>query len=349
MNGFEIRQNIKIREYLNRSKPQQSSPLPLDVLLKKNQHTLVVMTPIEFWDFLIKYYKKKGLNEEDIMLLVIEKLVVKGHRAAIKIQQEWQDNRGNIKTASGFLPNLIDSKALAILAYDMKRGGNLWSQYRIQNYAGSSYVILKGNPVLRQHLTGTRYLASNPKVVSMGLGKAGASNAIRSGGIVTVIFSAMFHGMDQLMNDKLTWHHFVGGLAADVVVAATAAGASWVAAGVGALTGFAVGPLLAVVFVGGFTAWYLSSKYGDRLQELFTSSLKAMEKHQKILKATGKAFINYGKVMLTQSLEKALHQLNGNIAKITHQAQFNIQQANSDPSAFLHRLFNVPNTREMFK
>lgn len=33
MNGFEMRQNIKIKEYLNRNKPKPHSPLPVDVLL----------------------------------------------------------------------------------------------------------------------------------------------------------------------------------------------------------------------------------------------------------------------------------------------------------------------------
>lgn len=47
MNGFEMRQNIIIKAYLDRNKPKPSSPLPIDVLLKNNSHTLVVMDPCD--------------------------------------------------------------------------------------------------------------------------------------------------------------------------------------------------------------------------------------------------------------------------------------------------------------
>ena len=346
MNGFEMRQNIKIKEYLNRNKPKPHSPLPVDVLLQKNQHTLVVMTPEEFWDFLVKYYKKKGLSDNDIVLLVIEKLIAKGHSEANRIQKDWNDNRDNIKTAGGFLPTIGDAKALSILALDLKRGGNLWSKSRILNYAGSSYIILKGNHRLRHHLTGTRYLANNPKVVSMGLGQSGTNKAIRGGGIVTVVFSVLFHGMDQLMNDELTWHHFVGGLAADVVIAAAAAGITWAGTVMAAALGVVVGPLIVVVIAGAAVSLGLSTLFGNQLTRLFADSLISMEKYLKANSKKVNTIIVLGKAYIKQSLEKTMSQLTSRINRFQHN---NTKQIAEDPHGLLHRVFQVPDTRNIFK
>lgn len=282
-------------------------------------------------------------------MLVSEKLMVKGHSEASRIQKDWEEQRDNIKTAGGFLPTVGDAKALTILAYDMKRGGNLWSKFRIQNYAGSSYIIFKGNHRLRHHLTGTRYLANNPKVVSMGLGQTGANKAIRGGGIVTVIFSVFFHGMDQLMNDELTWHHFVGGLAADVVVAAAAAGVSWFAVGIGAAMGAAIGPLAAVLVVGTIAGIGLSFLFSEKLAKLFADGLRSIEEYLKIKPPSAGQVIllasNFGKV----AIENALAQLTLDIKQAKTKLQQNLRYAQKDPQGFLNHLFNVPDTRKVFK
>lgn len=346
MTGFEIQQNARIKAYLNRNKPQSnSSPLPLDALLKKNSHTLVVMSPDEFWDFMKKYYQRKGYSEEGTIQLALQQLVKKGHITEAA-KQEWEENRTTIKSAGGLIPSFLDAKALSILAIEMKRGGNLFSKFRIQNYAGASYIILKGNPALRHHLTGTRYLASNPKVLSMGLGKAGAANAIRGGGIVTVIFSVWFHGMDQLMRDELTWHHFVGGLAADVVIAAAAAGISWVAAGAfTAATGIVIGPLIAVIAVGVVVGLFLPDSYYNGLSQYFAKSLMKMEKHLKLINYSRNGLISYGKYAVSNNIKKTLDAMNKDINKQIHSFKNNLSYANKDPEGFLHRLFSLPDMR----
>ncbi|MBV34079.1 MAG: hypothetical protein CMP47_01200 [Rickettsiales bacterium] len=351
MNGFEMRQNIKIKEYLNRNKPKPHSPLPVDVLLQKNQHTLVVMTPDEFWDFFVRYYKKKGLSDNDIVLLVIEKLMAKGHSEANRIKKDWEQNRENIKTAGGFLPMIADAKALSILAYDMKRGRNLWSKFRIQNTVGTSYIILEGNHRLRNHLTGTRFLANNPKVVSMGLGKTGANKAIRGGGIVTVIFSVFFHGMDQLMNDELTWHHFVGGLAADVVIAAAASGIIWSGlsfTGV-AVAGLAIGPLLAIVVVGGLLSYGLSKLFSEDLTSLFVDSLLITEKYYKNRQGLVKSLHIITTAIAARNIEDGLLKFENKVNSLHYSITYNVQKANSDPLGYMYKLFNIPDTRGLFK
>lgn len=345
MTGFEIQQNARIKAYLNRNKQHSNnSPLPLDALLKKNSHTLVVMSPEEFWDFMKKYYQRKGHSEEDTIQLALQQLVKKG-LITESAKQEWEENRTTIKSAGGVIPSFLDAKALVVLAAEMKRGGNLFSKFRIQNYAGASYIILKGNPALRTHLTGTRYLANNPKVVSMGLGKAGAANAIRGGGIVTVIFSVFFHGMDQLMDDELTWHHFVGGLASDVVIAAAAAGISWGFMVGAAAFGVVVGPLAAVLIVGTAVSIGLSNLFSERLSLLFAENLKAIEASFKVITPSFKTFRKIGGIYFKAQLNQSLLQLSNDIRNMKHSLNNAQELARRDPEGMLHKIFSVPDMR----
>lgn len=350
MTGFEIQQNARIKAYLNRNKQHTSnSPLPLDALLKKNSHTLVVMSPDEFWDFMKKYYQRKGYSEEGTIQLALQQLIKKG-LITEDAKQKWEEHRTTIKSAGGVIPSFLDAKALVVLAAEMKRGGNLFSKFRIQHYAGASYIILKGNPALRTHLTGTRYLANNPKVVSMGLGKAGATNAIRGGGIVTVIFSALFHGMDQLMNDELTWHHFVGGLASDVVIAAAASGITWGILNLSgvAIASMAIGPLLIVVAAGIITATLLSILIDDRLKDLFVDCLKSMEKASVVLKVSTKSIFHFTSIKVKSSLHDALITVKRDIDRSIYSGTRHLESAHNDPEGFLHMIFSIPDNRRIF-
>lgn len=346
MNGFEMRQNAKIKQYLNRNKLKTHSPLPIDALLQKSQYSLVVMTPAEFWDFVLNYYKRKGQTEEQTALIMLDLLISQG-LATVDAKQAWQDNKDRIKGLGGLLPSFFDAKKLKALAAEMKRGGSAISSYRIQNYAGGSYIILKGNPRLRHQLTGTRYLANNPKVVSMGLGKLGANNALRGGGIVTVVFSALFHGMEQLMNNELTWHHFVGGLAADVVIAAAATGISYIfVSAVAATASIAVGPLIAVVIIGAGVSYLLSEAYYESLRETFIEVIKNIDQHLITINYTGKVLVNYGSYTINQNIKKSMEHMNNNIIRMTKNGEQHLHQASKDPASFLYKLFSIPDTRK---
>jgi hypothetical protein len=119
----------------------------------------------------------------------------------------------DLKASFSFAPSVLDSAALAVLAKDLSKGGNILTKYQIKNYHGRTYIVIKGYPALRQHLTGTRYLASHPKAVSMGIGKMGTAKAIKGGFVLSKVLSVGFHALDQLLNEQKTWHHFVGGVA----------------------------------------------------------------------------------------------------------------------------------------
>jgi hypothetical protein len=80
---------------------------------------------------------------------------------------------------------------------------------------------------LRSQLNGTRYLLNNLKVIQMGIGKMGAAHAIRGGVVIAIVFSVFFHALDQMMNDRATWHDFAAGVGFDVATAVTGAALAW--------------------------------------------------------------------------------------------------------------------------
>lgn len=161
----------------------------------------------------------------------------------------------------------VDSVALSRLFWDLggfPKGVIAQAYEKVVN--GQRYIILKGFPGLRQKLSGTRYLASNPKVVRMGLGQLGANQAIKSGGVITIVAMAAFRFVDYFLTDEQTLAHLVGNLATDVVKIGITMAASWAGATVVAsLTTLAIGPLAAVVLVGalvGYLTGRLDENYG---------------------------------------------------------------------------------------
>ena len=83
-------------------------------------------------------------------------------------------------------------------------------------------VIIDSYPGIRAHLTGTRYLASNPKLFTIGVGKLEAAKAMKTGFVISLIISVAFHAIDQALNDQKTWHDLVAGIAVDMAVVGAA-------------------------------------------------------------------------------------------------------------------------------
>jgi len=100
-------------------------------------------------------------------------------------------------------------------------------------------------------LTGTKYGINNPKVVTMGLGKAGALGAAKMGGMISIVLLSVYRVVDYFLTDRATLSRLVGSLAVDIVKVGITTGTSIaIAAGVAALTTLAIGPIIAVIVVG---------------------------------------------------------------------------------------------------
>jgi hypothetical protein len=120
-----------------------------------------------------------------------------------------------------------------------------------------------------------------------------------------------------MLNDKATWHDFVGGLSVDVGIAAAASGIAWGAVSTyvgGAAAMVAVGPMLAVVVVGAaltvLTASFIDS---DALSKRISDSLREAE----------------------QSFKAGL-------LEIEYKAKRIEREYDADPLGFIHRLFGIP-------
>ena len=131
----------------------------------------------------------------------------------------------------------------------------------VKTYGGKPHIILKGLPGLRRVLTGTKYGIKNPKVITMGLGKAGAIHAAKSGGILSVVLLTGYRVIDYFLTDEATLSQLIGSLATDVVKVGIATGASIgiASAVVGAGVTLAIGPIIAVVIVGVVVSMALSA------------------------------------------------------------------------------------------
>ncbi len=82
---------------------------------------------------------------------------------------------------------------------------------------GRLYFILKGPPGLRNTLTGTRFLANNPKIVQLGLGKQGLKNVAKGGFILGLVVTAGFEVTDYILNDEKTMMDLVGSIGYEAV------------------------------------------------------------------------------------------------------------------------------------
>jgi hypothetical protein len=114
---------------------------------------------------------------------------------------------------------------------------------------GRTYFILKGSPGLRNTLTGTRFLASNPKIVQLGLGAQGLKNVAKGGFILGLVVTTGFEVGDYILNDEKTMMDLVGSIGYEAVKSGVVVGLAYGAGLViGVFTGVAVAPL-GVMFV----------------------------------------------------------------------------------------------------
>ena len=200
--------------------------------IKSNQHEVFVVS-IEEMDAIVQSSPKGNLPH---------------------IKNAWQKLKGKAETGASYYASADDLRTLSKLVGDL--GGFATKAY-VKTYGGKPHIILKGHPGLRSVLTGTKYGIKNPKVITMGLGKAGAIHAAKSGGILSVVLLSTYRVADYFLTDSATLSQLIGSLATDVVKVGITTGASIVAAV--AMGGFsiAVGPIFAVVVIGFGVSWAL--------------------------------------------------------------------------------------------
>lgn len=298
-----------VSQHTSKNLQQQQA---LAMSLRKNDTTIVALTANEFLAYAVSVKESQGMNRSQIT----EWLGSVSGESVASVHHGWEQYKDSGKYLGSFLPVLSDGKKLALLAADLKRGGKVFSKYRVNVSGGQAYVVIAGYAGLRQHLTASRYLANNPKVVNLGIGKLGLADTIKGGIKVSVIFTVAFHALEQLMNDKMTWHSFVAGVTVDIVSAATGGGIAWAAIS-SVVTGaamVAIGPMVAVVIVGAV----LTIGLGYAAEQLGLEN------------------------KLAQMLIDAEERARKNINQTRREFRKGLNYADEDPVGFMHRLFGVP-------
>lgn len=204
-------------------------------------------------------------NQHEVYLVSVDEMdaIIRSSPKASKksVQDAWQKIRSKLDVGANYYASSSDAAKVAKLVGDL---GGIGARAYIKTYNGKPHIILKGHPGLRAILTGTKYGIQNPKVISMGLGKAGAVAATKQGGILTIVILSTYRVVDFFLTDQATLSQLVGTLATDLVKVGIATGASILAATVAGAATFAIGPILAVVVVG-FGVTYLLEKVDNNL------------------------------------------------------------------------------------
>lgn len=163
------------------------------------------------------------------------------------IKKSWKKLRIYLEGFANYAANIDDIRTLTLLANEM----GAMTLVRVENYSGVLHIILNGNARLRSLLSGIKYRADNIKIVSMGLGVAGAIDAAKKGSILTVILVSAFRVIDYILRDTMTLSMLIGSLASDVAKVMIAYGATILfLKATGTVLTIAIGPIAAVIAVG---------------------------------------------------------------------------------------------------
>ncbi|WCM87384.1 hypothetical protein [Acidovorax sp. NCPPB 3576] len=88
----------------------------------------------------------------------------------------------------------------------------------IKTTATGTYIIIKGYSAKRSSaLQGTRYLATNPKMLQLGLGIKSLQGIAKGGFMLGVVVSTGLEVMDFMFNDEKTMYDLVGGIGVEAV------------------------------------------------------------------------------------------------------------------------------------
>ncbi|MCP4324393.1 MAG: hypothetical protein GY787_21545 [Alteromonadales bacterium] len=166
------------------------------------------------------------------------------------LEKEWQARKGYLKIGMGYVAPLDDLTS----ATKMMKELGVIGKIAVKKYAGKTYVIFKGFPGQRKIITGTRYLANNPKVVRLAVGPKGVMKSVKGGFVLTAVLFVGIEVFNYFLNDRATLSELLGTISGDLIklgISSICAVVAGLAIGSVAVIGsIAAVPLLATVAVG---------------------------------------------------------------------------------------------------
>jgi hypothetical protein len=251
--------------------------------------------------------------------------VIKNGVNGKNIKDQWGKLKHRIDFTANYYATGGDIALLGRLTSDLGYAG---TQAYIKLYGGKAHIILKGHPGLRKILTGTKYGVQNAKVIKMGIGRYGAAQAAKSGGVLTIVLVTAYRVIDYFLTDSTTLNQLIGTLATDVVKIGITTGASIAAATGMAATGFlvAVGPLAAAIVVGVAVAWLLGEldqKY-NVTEKVVAALDEISENIQTGLENKKKEIIEAGEKVVDSVIDYAVERLQKILINVARHALDNL-------------------------
>jgi len=302
---------MSVRPNRVRSALQKQRQKQIQNKLSENELVLIQMNSAEFVDYYISSQVNQGKTKIEAVDQISSILSKTG-----KEPKAWEQHKEKLKTAIGFIPVALDYKSLGELASEMKTRGGAFSKFKIKVYRGESTIIFKAYPSMLKHLNGTKFMALNPKIISVGVGYLAADAAIKSGMVVSLIVSLCYHVVEQVFDDEATWHDFLAGFSVDMAITGIGAaiGYGLLATTVGAAAAATVGPLIVVCVVGTFFVVAMS---------FFVDTKPWVEK-------------------LAKSLEQMEFDVKNGMLKIDYQLGRVKEYKDIDFIGYIHQLFGIP-------
>lgn len=145
----------------------------------------------------------------------------------------------------------------------------------VKTTATGTYIIIKGYSARRSAaLQGTRYLATHPKMIQLGLGMKSLQGIAKGGFMLGVVVSSGIELMDFMFNNEKTMYDLVGGIGVEAVKGGLGGLVAYAAAaGVAAATTVAVLPLVVMALVavsGGVVLNMADNHYGIKQKVIGT-------------------------------------------------------------------------------
>lgn len=205
------------------------------------------------------------------------------------------------KKGASYVSPILDTITVAKLAKDIGIKGQIATKI----VQGKQYIIFKGYAGLRSIFTGTRYLATNPRIIDMAIGSMGVGKTILKGTRLTIIITIPINIFNLIIKDDMTMQKFIGTTASDLAkIAASSVAASGAAYIAGAITTVAAGPLVAAIAVGivvGIALNYIDDRYG--LTDALIKKIEELWECGYFCKA-GKAMHQIEKSMIQRALNR---------------------------------------------
>lgn len=231
-------------------------------------------------------------DRDMLVRMWLAEAVATGKMTQAAADKHWKDYSDNWH----MIANYFSASDDAMLIRKLVRETGIRGRCYFKSYNGKLHVVFKGYPGLRRVLTGTKYGALHPKVVGLGIGKAGVAKSVKGGTIVSVVLLTVWNIVDYVIRDEATLGQMLGGIAGDVSKALIAGGVGYAAGSAAVALGMTVaaGPLVIAVVVGLGVGWALDAldqkyRFTERLQKQLDEGIAELERKKQALVARGRS------------------------------------------------------------